>query len=51
MRVDGRKPNEIYQLSGRIQEIRHLIGRSLRAAIDLNTIGKIYQYQILYTSR
>lgn len=51
MRVVGRKPNEIYRLSGRIQEILHLIGCGLRAAIELNTIGKIYHYQIRYTPR
>ena len=35
-----RKPREIYRLGGRTQEIKRLIGRSLRAAIDLNSIGK-----------
>ena len=35
-----RRPREIYRLGGRTQEIRRLIGRSLRAAVDLNTIGK-----------
>ena len=35
-----RRPREIYRLGGRTQEIRRLIGRSLRAAVDLNSIGK-----------
>jgi ribonuclease PH len=34
-----RKPREVYRLGGRTQEIRRLIGRSLRAAVDLTTIG------------
>jgi ribonuclease PH len=34
-----RKPREIQGLGGRTQEIRRLIGRSLRAAIDLEKIG------------
>ncbi|MEM7553901.1 MAG: ribonuclease PH [Cyanobacteria bacterium P01_A01_bin.84] len=35
-----RQPREILKLSGRTQEIQRLIGRSLRAAIDLDGIGE-----------
>jgi ribonuclease PH len=34
-----RKPREINGLSGRTQEIRRLIGRSLRAAVNLEQLG------------
>lgn len=34
-----RQPREINQLSGRTQEIQRLIGRSLRAAVDLQAIA------------
>jgi ribonuclease PH len=34
-----RSPREIRELSGRTQEIRRLIGRSLRAAINLELLG------------
>lgn len=34
-----RTPREIFRLTGRTQEIRRLIGRSLRAAFDLERIG------------
>jgi ribonuclease PH len=34
-----RTPREIYKPSGRTQEIRRLIGRSLRAAFDLELLG------------
>jgi len=34
-----RKPREIYRLGGRTQEIKRLIGRSLRAAVNLGAIG------------
>ena len=36
----SRTPRETKGLSGRTQEIRRLIGRSLRAAIDLKRLGK-----------
>ena len=36
-----RKPRELMKLSGRTQEIQRLIGRSLRAAIDLKALGEI----------
>lgn len=36
-----RKPRELMKLSGRTQEIQRLIGRSLRAAIDLDALGEI----------
>ena len=36
-----RQPRELMKLSGRTQEIQRLIGRSLRAAIDLTAIGEI----------
>jgi len=35
-----RIPREIYRPSGRTQEIQRLIGRSLRAAVDLNNLGE-----------
>ena len=35
-----RQPRELMKLSGRTQEIQRLIGRSLRAAINLNAIGE-----------
>jgi ribonuclease PH len=35
-----RQPRELLKLSGRTQEIQRLIGRSLRAAIDLQAIGE-----------
>lgn len=35
-----RIPREIYRPSGRTQEIQRLIGRSLRAAVDLNALGE-----------
>lgn len=35
-----RQPRELMKLSGRTQEIQRLIGRSLRAAIDLTAIGE-----------
>ena len=35
-----RQPREFLKLSGRTQEIQRLIGRSLRAAIDLTAIGE-----------
>jgi len=35
-----RKAREIYRLGGRTQEIRRLIGRSLRAAFDLKKLGR-----------
>lgn len=35
-----RQPREFLKLSGRTQEIQRLIGRSLRAAIDLTVIGE-----------
>ncbi len=34
-----RTPREIFRLSGRTQEIRRMIGRSLRAAFDLEKLG------------
>jgi ribonuclease PH len=34
-----RTPREIFRPSGRTQEIRRLIGRSLRAAVDLEKLG------------
>lgn len=34
-----RKPREINSLSGRTQEIRRLIGRSMRAAVNLEKLG------------
>lgn len=36
-----RKSRELMKLSGRTQEIQRLIGRSLRAAVDLNALGEI----------
>jgi ribonuclease PH len=36
-----RKPREFMRLSGRTQEIQRLIGRSLRAALDLTKLGEI----------
>jgi len=36
-----RKPREFMRLSGRTQEIQRLIGRSLRAAIDLKQLGEL----------
>lgn len=35
-----RQPRELMKLSGRTQEIQRLIGRSLRAAIDLEALGE-----------
>lgn len=35
-----RRPREIYRVGGRTQEIRRLIGRSLRAAVDLESLGR-----------
>ncbi len=35
-----RKPRELMKLSGRTQEIQRLIGRSLRAAVDLSALGE-----------
>ena len=35
-----RQPRELLKLSGRTQEIQRLIGRSLRAAIDLEALGE-----------
>ncbi|MBT9145756.1 MAG: Ribonuclease PH [candidate division WS2 bacterium] len=35
-----RIPREIYRPSGRTQEIQRLIGRSLRAAVELNNLGE-----------
>jgi len=35
-----RKSREFMKLSGRTQEIQRLIGRSLRAAVDLNALGE-----------
>lgn len=35
-----RQPRELMKLSGRTQEIQRLIGRSLRAAIDLKALGE-----------
>lgn len=35
-----RQERELLKLSGRTQEIQRLIGRSLRAAIDLNVLGE-----------
>ncbi len=35
-----RKDREFLKLSGRTQEIQRLIGRSLRAALDLNALGE-----------
>ncbi|MFN5220481.1 MAG: ribonuclease PH, partial [Cyanobacteriota bacterium] len=34
------QPRELMKLSGRTQEIQRLIGRSLRAAIDLEALGE-----------
>ena len=36
----SRQPRELMKLSGRTQEIQRLIGRSLRAAIDLEALGE-----------
>ena len=36
----GRAPRELMKLSGRTQEIQRLIGRSLRAALDLEALGE-----------
>jgi ribonuclease PH len=36
----SRAPRELMKLSGRTQEIQRLIGRSLRAALDLETLGE-----------
>lgn len=38
--TDTRTPRETHDLSGRTQEIRRLIGRSLRAAVDLRALGE-----------
>lgn len=38
--TSSRQPRELMKLSGRTQEIQRLIGRSLRAAIDLSAIGE-----------
>jgi ribonuclease PH len=35
-----RQPREFLKLSGRTQEIQRLIGRSLRAALDMNLLGE-----------
>ncbi len=35
-----RQPRELLKLSGRTQEIQRLIGRSLRAALDLEALGE-----------
>jgi ribonuclease PH len=35
-----RQPRELLKLSGRTQEIQRLIGRSLRAALDLTALGE-----------
>ena len=37
----SRKPRELTKLSGRTQEIQRLIGRSLRAALDLEALGEV----------
>ncbi|MEM1241316.1 MAG: ribonuclease PH [Cyanobacteria bacterium P01_H01_bin.26] len=36
-----RKSRELMKLSGRTQEIQRLIGRSLRAALDLDALGEV----------
>jgi ribonuclease PH len=36
----GRQPRELMKLSGRTQEIQRLIGRSLRASLDLAALGE-----------
>ena len=36
-----RKSRELMKLSGRTQEIQRLIGRSLRAAVDLEALGEV----------
>jgi ribonuclease PH len=36
----SRQPRELMKLSGRTQEIQRLIGRSLRAALDLEALGE-----------
>ena len=36
-----RKSRELMKLSGRTQEIQRLIGRSLRAAVDLDALGEV----------
>jgi ribonuclease PH len=36
----SRQPRELLRLSGRTQEIQRLIGRSLRAALDLEALGE-----------
>jgi ribonuclease PH len=36
----SRQPRELFKLSGRTQEIQRLIGRSLRAAINLEAVGE-----------
>ena len=36
----SRQPRELLKLSGRTQEIQRLIGRSLRAALDLRALGE-----------
>ena len=38
--TDKRTPRETQGLSGRTQEIRRLIGRALRAAVDLQALGE-----------
>ncbi len=35
-----RQKRELHQLSGRTQEIQRLIGRSLRAVLDMNSLGE-----------
>src|SRR4028119_1259973 len=35
-----RQERELYKLSGRTQEIQRLIGRSLRASLDLKALGE-----------
>lgn len=38
--TETRTPRETHGLSGRTQEIRRLIGRSLRAAVDMKALGE-----------
>jgi ribonuclease PH len=38
--TEQRQPRELLKLSGRTQEIQRLIGRSLRASINLQTLGE-----------
>ncbi|MEO1792429.1 MAG: ribonuclease PH, partial [Cyanobacteria bacterium J06629_19] len=47
-----RKSREYMKLSGRTQEIQRLIGRSLRAAVDLEEVGdRIFQRHISTRNR